>query len=138
MVNQRGMVQQEDDVVEIARPASLAERADLLGEDLLERVAASHRRRGQLVGVQVLDRAHDRWTCNDLVTGQVEPDAGRARCLAGSAVVDPRFQAPVGPHPDARFPDREFDARLLPDATEHEAEVVHDSLRFHGPAGVGR
>jgi len=69
--------EQIDDVVEVPGPSTLGHRAQFLGEQFLEGVAAYLCWGGKGIGVRVSDIAQDRWPDNPFVGRDVEFDPCR-------------------------------------------------------------
>jgi len=80
-----------DDIVEVARAASLAQSPDLLCEHLLVAVAHDLAGSGERVGVGMRDWPTERRTDHGLCAKKVYLHAARRRGPPGTPVVDPAF-----------------------------------------------
>lgn len=146
----RGSVQAEvvtvveaDDVVEVPGAAALSHSADLLGEDLLQGVAANSGISGKLVGVSVRDGSSLRRPHDELVDCEVDLDACSHRGLARAPVVHTALGAHAAWSPSEPWlPDGEVDAGLVADPRQdlfdHRMDVggIDGTVRQDGEVEV--
>lgn len=128
-----------DDVVEITGSAALPHGPKLLGEDLLEGVAAHRAVARKLVRVRMGDHSQLRGADHPLLGAEVELDTRRLSRLPRPAIVDSTLSGGLGGTEAKTWRlKREVQARLLAHAGQNPLQVRQKVVRSKWAAGQDR
>jgi len=86
------VIEDQHDVVQVARARSFDQRTGLLRQHFVEGVAHRGRVGRERIRVRMADRAPHRGQHNLFVPGEVEADLGLGRIVEGTPVAEPRLE----------------------------------------------